>query len=194
MITITKEHHYKTFLELSEEQQEKLIEKNRDIDTSDDFWFEWLVEEYTTILEILGFVEPKVYFSLSYSQGDGACFVSRYFSYEKGMGEKIRKEYGDKELVELTAQLQELYRRSFYQMTGKVTHRGHYYHERSMDIYLNNCEHLEKDFEEWCADFSSYMFRKLRNEYEYLTSYKHIRETLEDMNEEYEVDIEGNLL
>lgn len=61
------------FNELTPDQQEKCLDKHRFI--NDDV-FELYVNDEICLLSIFeaGFNNPKVFYSLSYSQGDGACF------------------------------------------------------------------------------------------------------------------------
>ena len=60
------------FEELKPEDQSYLIDKNRDINVSEEFWYECLIDGFKEVLSTLGFYQPKVYFSHSFSQGDAA--------------------------------------------------------------------------------------------------------------------------
>ena len=80
---------------------QNIIEKNRYINVETDFWYEHILEDVQYILENMGFVEPKIYFSGFYSQGDGACFSAEYYGYDKNKILEL-KDYApkDKELHE----------------------------------------------------------------------------------------------
>lgn len=63
-----------SFDELSKDAQQIAIENNRQINVYDDFWFEWIIDDFKERLENIGFLNPKIYFSGFHSQGDGLCF------------------------------------------------------------------------------------------------------------------------
>src|SRR3546814_19433181 len=69
-----------------------------------------------------------------WNQGDGACFEGIY-SYARGASAAIRR-YAPKdvELQRIADALGAIQRRNFYQLSARITHRGRYYHEYSMDI------------------------------------------------------------
>lgn len=77
MRELTVKKTYKTFEELTKEEQKKQIEKNRDINT-DHGWSDFLVGDFKDKLKKLGFYEIKVYWSGFNSQGDGACFEAKH--------------------------------------------------------------------------------------------------------------------
>jgi len=62
------------FSELSEAIQEKLIEKHRYDYIEDDYWYKLIYEDFKNIAQKQGYSDIKPHFSLSGSQGDGACF------------------------------------------------------------------------------------------------------------------------
>lgn len=68
---------YLKFTELSEVQQDKVIEKNSDINVGFD-WHESSYEYYENKLKKLGFYDIKFEFSGFWSQGDGACFTAKH--------------------------------------------------------------------------------------------------------------------
>ena len=69
---------YLQFSELTDKQKEKIIDKNYDINVSDEFWYEYLHEEFENKLKSLGFYKIEIYFSGFSSQGDGACFSAKH--------------------------------------------------------------------------------------------------------------------
>ena len=81
MITITKQVNLYTFKELLEEEAkgnmkracQKAREWLREGATGHNWW-QFLYENWTTALEAIGFIGPKIWFSGFGSQGDGACF------------------------------------------------------------------------------------------------------------------------
>lgn len=77
----TKTINLYQFHELTDEQQAKVLDKYRDF--NDDV-FESYVNDECNTLEIVesGFNNPKIHYSLSYSQGDGACFDCNDFDFD----------------------------------------------------------------------------------------------------------------
>ena len=77
----TKTINLYKFEELTAEQQEKVLDKYRDF--NDDV-FESYVNDECNTLEIIesGFNNPEIHYSLSYSQGDGACFDCNDFDFD----------------------------------------------------------------------------------------------------------------
>src|SRR3546814_20610844 len=69
-----------------------------------------------------------------WNQGDGACFEGIY-SYARGASAAIRR-YAPKdvELQRIADALGAIQRRTFYQLSSRITHRGRYYADYSMDI------------------------------------------------------------
>jgi len=118
-----------------------------------------LVEEFKELLEEIGFMEPKVWYSGFGSQGDGACFDADvdFEKVCKHLG--ITCEDGDEWVCEVL----------------KINH--HYSHERARRIELNNggiaddvVIKLEAQIEELrlklCKDF----YKLLEDDYGYQTS------------------------
>lgn len=77
----TKTINLYKFEELTEEQQEKVLDKYRDFN---DDMFESYVSDECNTLEITenGFNNPIIHYDLGYSQGDGACFDCNEFEYD----------------------------------------------------------------------------------------------------------------
>lgn len=63
-----------TFEQLSPEAQEKALTNNREILINDN-WFETVVNEWQEKLEELGYINTEIFFTGFSSQGDGACFT-----------------------------------------------------------------------------------------------------------------------
>lgn len=112
--TITKT--YLKFNELSPEQKQKVLDKNRHYNTDFD-WFEESIGEFKTKLEKLGFYDVKVEFSGFSSQGDGASFTAKHD--KRGEVYRIGRSYShsntitsDNEVTKLVARKlsDELYR------------------------------------------------------------------------------------
>lgn len=73
----------KQYHELNEEQQKKVLEQHRDIETN---WLDaedliWDLSDAGATIADAGFIEPEVHFQLDGCQGEGACFDCAVFDY-----------------------------------------------------------------------------------------------------------------
>ena len=179
----TKTINIYSFNELSEDAQQKAIDKYRNQEVDYDF----VVEDAQTIFTILGYeftdTNQPFYFSGFYSQGDGACIASAHWSYQKGCLKKIQ-DYAplNYELHKIAKDLQKFASTSFYTVTASIRHSGHYYHEISMSYDLD-CEKGSFDedtFRDLTADLCKWLYNQLENEYEHQTSDEATKEWLQD--------------
>lgn len=182
---------YLTFDELSEDQKQKVIEKNYDINTDGSYWYEFMVEDYQTLLKQLGFENPKLFFSGFASQGDGASFTADFQVPDK-----------DEELVERMANfiehapnffetarpMQQLYldlgfalEREEETSTIELFKRGRYDHRYSM--FCDDC--LLQKFARYMA---GRFYRDLENHYHEITGESQIAETLKVNGYEFDAD------
>lgn len=185
-----------TFEELPTEVQNKLIEKNRDINTFDDIWHDYLIEDFKEDNSI--FNKTKVY----YSGGDGAVFL-----YDR-INQDFFYEFIEKECNFLTEKRKQLIINNVT-AHAKNTHRNMYYHEKSSTHHIeietnitlnqynhtniiNLLEHLESLFEAYlidtfesiCIDF----YRSLESHFNYLQEDEQVKETLLSLEKEYLID------
>lgn len=178
------------FSELSEEVQDKLIEKNRIIEVDNDWWYDYIIEEFSERMAKIGFKNIETYFRGFWSQGDGASFTC-----ESG--------YVDIELLFK-------YLRKCKLLKGRVPYKndlvisvertGHYYYHEytvSANIDLNylcnfrgnyDFDALEKTITQVVRDFSKELYRDLEKEYVRLTSDESIKQYLLEGDEEYTID------
>lgn len=183
MKTITKELYEYADLILPQNREilEKVLQNEYDINTSHDDW--WYSETYYTAAKLMGFYDFDIYFSGFHSQGDGACFKSRY-QYEKQSVEKLKSEFPQWEkLHEIAERLKELQRVNFYQVLGSTKHWGFYFHEYCMDINLERNDNKpiinEDEFIEAFRDFARLIYKSINKDYDYLTSEEAILETIQ---------------
>ena len=185
---------YKTFKfnELTEEVQEKVIEKNREDRSqyNNEHVFECCLDDWKEKLDKIGFYDPKIYFSGFWSQGDGACFETK-----------------ECDLVEIMKHLIEVLPPKF---KGKYRHLmpfidegtiycsiytndfGHHYsHERTRNIDLEYpfwhercpkavalCKELREDLEEYRYDLAHELYVALEAEWDYHVSEECIKEDI----------------
>lgn len=156
-------------------------------------WYDAVYDGFERIAEIIGLdlktrsvrlmgggmrQDPCIWFTGFWSQGDGACFESRY-SYRKGAPRRIR-EYApqDAELHRIADALQAVQRRNFYELCADLSHRGRYYHEYCMAISVERDSPTYQDMTvdaeglliEALRDLARWLYRQLEREYDYLTS------------------------
>jgi hypothetical protein len=175
------------FSELSESAKNKAIEKMYDINTEHD-WFDFVFEDAKEIGKLIGIEIDDIYFSGFSSQGDGACFEGNY-SYEKECTRKV-KEYAptDKKLHSIVERLQDLQKRNFYKLSASIKHSGRYSHEYSTEIevfkdgnymYSESDQKSEDELKECLRSFMKWIYKRLNDEYDYLTTKEAIIETIE---------------
>jgi cell fate (sporulation/competence/biofilm development) regulator YlbF (YheA/YmcA/DUF963 family) len=158
--------------ELSEEAQEKAFERwNQYADFDNQF----ILDDYQTILECLGFSDIKIYYSGFWSQGDGACFTG-YYQYKKGWKKEL-KEYCDyQDIIDIGMALQELQSKYFYRLQCSIEHNGYrHYHENSVLLLLDNdnisdYDSVESELLSIVQDISRVIYKALESEYEHQTS------------------------
>ncbi len=115
---------HRFFSELSEEAQEFAISCEReDSDRFDWDDAEFLTEDFKTQLAEYGFADTKVYWSLSYCQGDGVAF------YGQVDVENLKEK--DSEIRHLIRQLEASGDEISIEITGR---NNHYHHHNSMTV------------------------------------------------------------
>ena len=190
-------------LKKNEELKELVIEKNYDLNVDNDWWSESTLETWKDILSTMGFYDSCIMFSGFCSQGDGACFTTDFYSYEKGFITKLKTKFPKwNELHEVAKSLQKAYQKTKYQAYGKITHSGMYYHEMSTNIKVLQDfkeygegwvkEEIATLFEDVLVDINKLIYKHLQEDYEYLTSEEAIMETIE--SNDYTFDEDGKLV
>jgi hypothetical protein len=164
-------------------------------------WFDFVYEDFERVCDILGVRldtvpvrlvgggtrhKPCIWFSGFWSQGDGACFEGDY-SYARGASAAIRR-YAPKdvELQRIADALGAIQRRNFYQLSARITHRGRYHHENSMAIAVERDSPVVQDMtaeadgevSEALRDLARWLYRRLEDEYEHLTSDEAVDESI----------------
>lgn len=170
-------------------------------------WWDFCYEDFCRVAEILGIdlsqkavplmngkcrYEPEIYFTGFYCQGSGSSFVGTY-RYAKGAVGKI-KEYApkDEELHSIAYGLQEVQRRHFYRLVADITSVRDYYIRVEVydpDDRYRDIGGAEDEVRTLMNDFNDWMFKRLQDEYEYLTSDEEVAESI--IVNEYEFDEDG---
>lgn len=186
----------------SERAKEKAREWWRTSSSSDTFWSECVIEDAQQCAEILGIEigkarhskEPSVYWSGFSYQGDGASFEGRY-SYTKGAAKAIRAHAPqDSELHRIADRLQALQRRIFYRGVFDISQSGRYSHEMTMRMeWREECpDDLADDFLEVFRDFARWIYKSLRDAWEWENEDGQVEENIRC--NEYEFTAGGEIL
>jgi hypothetical protein len=175
--------------------KEKVLDKYHDINVVFDGWYVGVYEDWIEDLKNYGFEDVKIYFSGFWSQGDGACFISKDINLTL-LAEKLN--FSTREINIIKALQEQGY------IYSELTHNSQYYHEYSTcfviyDGYtratwkriLKIVARLESAIKNLIIRLSKGIYRDLQKEYEYLTSENAILETLE-IND-YEFTEDGNI-
>ena len=178
------------FDELSTESKEKAITSFQEDDSYLDYnWYEYTINDFKTILELIGYYDITCYFSGFHSQGDGACFSAR-FSRNKQCLEKV-KSYCPKEekILNIIEKIQsEIPLHEEYE----IKHSGHYYHEYCTNVYYlgdnEKAEQLDERFLELSRQLMRILYEKLNTEYDYLNSDEAIIEYIKANDYEFTED------
>ena len=164
-------------------------------------WYDFVFEDFGTICGLIGIDlststvrlmgggtrdEPKIYFRGFWSQGDGASFEGVY-RYACGGSGKLRNHAPkDAELHAIADALQDIQKRNFYQLVAGIRQQGRYCHEFTMAVEVErdsgNYQDMTADAEdvltEAFRDLARWLYRRLREEYEHLTSDAAIDESI----------------
>lgn len=180
-------------------KEEALIERHRYINVHWEDWYEGVEEQVKEELAEIGFDMTKMYFSGFWSQGDGACFEGTMSDWGKFCA-------GVPTFVEAFPFLSEYLKEQG--ASYGVVHRGHYYHENcTTHDYTSELEYDLEQFDEtdpegqmrialckkvlseecdvyeWLEEFFKDkmrdLYKRLKQEYDYLTSDDAVWESIE---------------
>jgi len=105
------------FNALTKRQRDEILDKNRHWNVEHTEWWDVVYDHFKHDMEAIGIEVERMYFSGFSSQGDGACFEGRVFSWEDFLPS----------LGHTCPALISLADSSVWKFD--VEHRGHYYHE-----------------------------------------------------------------
>ena len=193
------------FDELSDEAKERARQWYRESGGPEDF--EFVIDHAVRVGEALGIefscqtvklygggtrADPRIYWSLGYSQGDYAAFEGRW-RYEKGMLAKVKKDYPtETEIHRIAKELQSAAAQVFYKVYADCREeRGNQRVnvEHSEDSWRELPRGVERDIEQALSDFASWIYDSIRQEDEYLSEDEQVDESIR-INE-YEFTEEG---
>jgi hypothetical protein len=158
-----------------------------------------------------GHREYNIWFSGFSSQGDGACWEGRY-RYKKGALKALKAEApasyknpatgylvevpSNQELHRIAKALQEVQRRHFYKLVATSVHSGRYNHSGCMSVDVEHDEEryrdvggAEEEVTTLLRDFADWIYNRLEEEHDWLTSDEQVEESL--AANDYTFDVDG---
>ena len=164
----------------------RIMEKYNDINVNDSSWYEFIIDEYTSALEAIGFSGVEISFSGFWCQGDGASFTGKY-SHIPGQSMPIN--LNSPALYNLVATIQEIgANHEFYLSVFRNSYR--YSHKntdsigepeflaRNGEILYFNPEHIVDTIESDCKDIMQDIYKYLEEAYMEYTSENSVYEAL----------------
>ena len=196
----TKTINLYQFEEITDQEiKDRIIEKNRDINTEYD-WSDFIIEDAQEQLKEIGFMEPEIYFSGFHSQGDGLCFDCSYIDLLKVIPhiEKnfLKKHNITKNRLKIISEYCDF-------LIYKNSYANHYSHEKTHYIDISSetsifkgkylkieqiVDYIKDCIEELRVSLCREYYKQLNDEYDYRMSDKSIEETL--ISNEYYFDLE----
>jgi len=193
MRTETVTYKIYKFEELSDEVKAKVLDNNRDWHM-DYEWWDYTVDYWKEILEVIGFCDAKIYFSGFSSQGDGACFdanldIDKLVSTLAYYGECDYKRFRDLRTLAIANE--------FGWVEASIRTTDHHYNHawtRTVEhsLYgmadtpiLTRLEDILEEIEELRLSLCREIYKSLEQEYTYLTSDEAITESLEANETEF---------
>jgi hypothetical protein len=178
------------FKELPKNIQERVIERNRDINVDFPNWCDFVLDEWKEKLESMGYSEINIEYSGFGSQGDGANFTGKIHSSDM-VKALAHKKYRHLKQLELYAEIESV--------------NSHYCHSRTkrLHVYCDDLDgrgherccrlldEFEADLEEQRRTVSESIYNALEQAYCGLVSDESVKDTL--IVNEFEFTEEGDL-
>jgi len=142
--------------------------------------------------------ESIIYWSGFSSQGDGASFKARY-GFAVDSPAKVRAEFGrDEALWKIADDLADLQAKNGNSLTGEIDQRGNYVHAHTMYVDWTEredgedvSENAEEDLQELMREFANWIYKGLRDDYEYRMSEENVDDAIRA--NEYEFTESGKI-
>jgi hypothetical protein len=208
--TITKEVY--TFDELSAVAKARARDWWREASYSDTSDFDCVIDDFVTIAELMGFdfathtvnlhgggmrQEPNIYWSVGYCQSDYASFEGTY-TFRPGGAAKVRAHAPqDQELSRIVSELALVQSRNLFGLQATIKYRD--YGGFSIEVIDRRNEDrsddlicaAEKEIGELVKDLARWLYERLRDESDHISSDEYIDESIEA--NDYRFDEEGNV-
>ena len=192
--------------ELSDEAKRKAVKWMQE-SNGEHFDGDFVIEEWKTLLDKLGFIAVDIRWRGFCSQGDGACFTASW-SVDWLKLEEVLGYTSDKRAKEITAYPEKV--RGLYKLLSTVEddeeqespivvgasleHRGRHCHANSIKYAFDTggaypTADAEEEFKDWCRDLMHMIYKDLEAEYEWVTDEEYAVEVI-DIND-YNFNEEG---
>jgi len=179
------------FEALTKRQQDEILDKHRNWNVEHTEWWDGVYDDFKDDMDKIGIEVHRMYFTGFCSQGDGACFDGRVFSWGDFLPSILR---ADPALITLAEQA----------WSFRVEHRGHYYHENctvftddmacpsdycysELDEFVHAYSPYKTEIQNavFLANLQEYDYDKLREEFE--QEFKsHMRDLYNRLEVEYD--------
>lgn len=169
METITKTFNIYEFKELSDSVKEKIIHNYRNDDIFDACF---ALQDYTSVLNLLGFSNVEISYNGFYSQGDGGSFTTDYAHSENIVDKIIEHVPKDYDLHVIAAKINAVQKAFNNELLASISRtHSRYSHEYSVnaDIYCKNDIQNNADSEILDYEFKNLMrwiYKQLEKDYE----------------------------
>jgi hypothetical protein len=126
--------------------RDEILDKRRHWNVDHIEWWDAVYDDFKRDMDDIGIEVERMYFSGFSSQGDGACFEGRVFSWGNFLPSIYR---ADPALITLAEQA----------WVFRVEHRGHYYHENCTSFYSDMAcpsDYCYSELDEFVHAYSPY--------------------------------------
>lgn len=186
----------------NEELKELVLEKNRDINVDNNYWFDDTLETWKERLREYGFIDPDIRFSGFWTQGDGASFTSKDVYLDLYLKAFRPTAYSDRQIKLFLDLIRSYDVVEFY----VVRRDNRYVHEYTTSVWydeyldkFNRCPRLQRFLIQFIEYLRAYMqdkieelnreiYKDLNDEYGYLESDEAVMEALEANGYEFTED------
>lgn len=183
--------------ELNNKEQQKVLQDYHEINVMSD-WFEAIVEDFNEDAKSSYGIVATLYFSGFWSQGDGACFVTKTVDTDILIRELHEQGYDIPEdcLIyskDLSVNIEKV----------QASFANHYNHENTITacvhsesdvITQHDLDRLEGVITSWAREYSKITYKSLEDYYIDLTSDEAIMETLLDEHNGYLFTKNGTII
>ncbi len=198
-----------SFNELSTKAKAKAIHDYKEL-SQDDFYFEseYVIDTWKEKLENIGFTSPDIDYSLSYSQGDGASFVSdidieqvidsliicNRLTKEKSILYNKLITLHNKGIIDLEYQIQRTNTRYFHEKSVMVIDDCTFYpfgkidSSKAENYFTEVFYTLRNEISNYILELSTKIYFDLREAYDYIISDDYIKYELNEREVEFYSD------
>lgn len=181
-----------SFEQLSTKAQDNALEVCRYINTLETHWYEELNDStLEKLLELLGFENTKIYFSLGYCQSDYAKLDTANFHYSKGFVKAIKTEFPKWSAAhQIAEQLLNICKQYFFGYSFSLNNGRtcNFEHKRLGADWQHDIGPFEDKIDDFMTDLNNLLYQSYRDEYESLTSDSAVKNSLIELDYKFFAD------